>query len=269
MTSGATSGMAPAHMAPAGRPLISVRGLAKSFGRVAVLEDVDLDVEPGRVVAIIGPSGSGKSTFIRCLNGLVRPERGTIHVAGRAVGLQDEAAWQRLRVDVGMVFQDYALFPHLSVLRNITLAPVRRGICDARSADAEARRLLARVGLAAKAGAYPSELSGGQQQRVAIVRALAMKPKAMLFDEPTSALDPETVTDVLDVMRGLAAEGMTMIVVTHEMGFAREVADEVVFMAAGRIVEQAPPADLFGRPRHERTRTFLRNVAPYGAPGHV
>jgi ABC-type polar amino acid transport system ATPase subunit len=246
-------------------PLISVRGLQKSFRAVRVLDAIDLDVARGEVVAIIGPSGSGKSTLVRCLNGLVKPDAGTLSVAGTAVDMHDERAWQAIRVELGMVFQNYALFPHLTVLRNVTLAPVRRGRCDATTAETQARQLLARIGLGHKADCYPSELSGGQQQRVAIVRALAMKPQAILFDEPTSALDPETIADVLDVIRQLARSGTTMVVVTHEMGFAREVADRVVFMAEGRIVEQGAPAELFGTPCHERTQRFLHNVRPFGA----
>jgi ABC-type polar amino acid transport system ATPase subunit len=246
-------------------PLISVRGLQKSFRAVPVLDAIDLDVARGEVVAIIGPSGSGKSTLVRCLNGLVKPDAGTLSVAGTSVDMHDERAWQAIRVELGMVFQNYALFPHLTVLRNVTLAPVRRGRCDATTAETQARQLLARVGLGHKADCYPSELSGGQQQRVAIVRALAMKPQAILFDEPTSALDPETIADVLDVIRQLARNGTTMVVVTHEMGFAREVADRVVFMADGRILEQGAPAELFGAPTHERTQHFLHNVRPFGA----
>jgi ABC-type polar amino acid transport system ATPase subunit len=247
-------------------PLISVRGLQKSFRAVQVLHAIDLDVARGEVVAIIGPSGSGKSTFIRCLNGLVKPDAGTLSVAGKAVDIHDERAWQALRVELGMVFQNYALFPHLTVLRNVTLAPVRRGRCDPAAAETQARQLLARIGLGHKVDSYPAELSGGQQQRVAIVRALAMAPQAILFDEPTSALDPETIADVLDVMRQLARKGTTMVVVTHEMGFAREVADRVVFMAEGRIMEQGAPAELFDAPSHERTQRFLQNVRPFGAP---
>lgn len=249
-------------------PLIVVKGLAKSFGGSPVLRKVDLVVPRGSVVVIIGPSGSGKSTFIRCINGLVHPDEGSITVDGRESDIGNEAAWQRLRTEIGMVFQDYSLFPHLTVLRNMTLAPVRRGRQDARSAEAEARRLLTSVGLLHKADAYPSELSGGQQQRVAIVRALAMAPKAILFDEPTSALDPETIVDVLGIMRTLARDGVTMVVVTHEMGFAREVADHVVFMAEGRIVEQGPPSEIFDNPQHERTRKFLFSLESFGATSH-
>lgn len=241
-------------------PLIALRGLTKSFGGFRALRGIDLDVAAGSVVVLIGPSGSGKSTLIRCINGLVRPDGGSLHVAGRAVDLGDEGAWQRLRTEIGMVFQDYALFPHLTVLRNMTLTPMRRLGLSRAEAEAQARALLARVGLAHKAEDYPSALSGGQQQRVAIVRALAMRPKAILFDEPTSALDPETIVDVLDVMRGLARDGTTMVVVTHEMGFAREVADRVVFMAEGAIVEEGAPDALFGDPRQPRTKNFLSSL---------
>jgi len=253
----------------AASPLISLKGISKSFGALQVLRGIDLDVAAGSVVVLIGPSGSGKSTLIRCINGLVRPDAGALTVSGRAVDIHDEGAWQRLRTEIGMVFQDYALFPHLTVLRNMALTPERRRKVPRAAAEAEARKLLARVGLAHKADDYPSALSGGQQQRVAIVRALAMQPKAILFDEPTSALDPETITGVLDVMRDLAREGTTMVVVTHEMGFAREVADRVVFMADGCIVEQGPPAEFFGNPRHERTRAFLSNIRSFGEASHA
>lgn len=242
-------------------PVIALRGISKKYGSVTVLRDIDLTVMPGKVVVVIGPSGSGKSTLIRCMNGLVRPDEGTITTEGQPVRIDNEGAWQRLRADIGMVFQDYSLFPHLTVLANMTLAPVRRGRLTRAEAEASARQFLSRVGLADKAEAYPSELSGGQQQRVAIVRAMAMGPKAILFDEPTSALDPETISSVLDVMKGLAADGVTMVVVTHEMGFAREVADEVVFMADGGIVERGPPARIFDHPSHERTQAFLASVA--------
>ncbi|PTM40060.1 amino acid ABC transporter ATP-binding protein [Bosea sp. 124] len=250
------------------QPLISLRGIGKRFGAHQALHGIDLDIEPGSVVVLIGPSGSGKSTLIRCINGLVRPDDGTLRIDGNPVDIHHESAWQRMRTEVGMVFQDYSLFPHLSVLRNMTITPERRrGIPRAR-AEEEARVLLARVGLAHKAQDYPSALSGGQQQRVAIVRALAMRPKAILFDEPTSALDPETIGSVLDVMKDLAREGTTMVVVTHEMGFAREVADRVVFMAEGRIVEEGPPGAFFDNPRHERTRAFLSNIRSFGEATH-
>jgi len=241
-------------------PLIRVRGLRKQFGATPVLKGIDLDVHAGEVLVVVGPSGSGKSTLIRTMNGLVEPSGGEIAIEGVVTPANDRKAWQRLREDIGMVFQDYALFPHLSVRRNMTLAPMRRGRLNAADAQAEVLRLLELVNLAHKIDAYPRELSGGQQQRVAIVRALAMKPKALLFDEPTSALDPETVSDVLAVMRDLADRGMTMVVVTHEMGFAREVADRVVFMDEGVIMEDAPPAQMFSNPQHARTREFLGKV---------
>jgi len=250
-------------------PLISLRGIGKRFGGHQALRGIDLDVAPGSVLVLIGPSGSGKSTLIRTINGLVRPDEGSLTVAGKPVDIHKESAWQVLRTEIGMVFQDYALFPHLTVLRNMTLTPQRRRKLPRAEAEERARALLAKVGLAHKADDYPSALSGGQQQRVAIVRALAMQPKAILFDEPTSALDPETITGVLDVMRDLAREGTTMVVVTHEMGFAREVADRVVFMADGQIVEQGPPGPFFAAPQHERTRAFLSNIRSFGAADHA
>jgi polar amino acid transport system ATP-binding protein len=241
--------------------LLAVRGLHKRFGDHEVVKGVDLDVEHGEVVVIIGPSGSGKSTFIRCLNSLEQPSAGTVVIAGgESAQASDRQALARLREEVGMVFQDYTLFPHLTVMANMTLAPVKLKRASKAEARGTALTLLGKVGLAHKAQSYPSELSGGQQQRVAIVRALAMKPKLMLFDEPTSALDPETVGDVLGVMKALAAEGMTMIVVTHEMGFAREVADRVVFFDAGRIIEAGPPSQIFSAPQEARTRQFLHSV---------
>ncbi|MFJ5296011.1 amino acid ABC transporter ATP-binding protein [Pseudomonas sp. SLFW] len=243
------------------KSMLTVRGLHKHFGSVEVVKGVDLDVAQGEVVVIIGPSGSGKSTFIRCLNSLEAPSAGSVVVGGgESVRADDRKAMARLREDIGMVFQDYTLFPHMTVMANMILAPVKvKGVSKA-DAQANALALLDRVGLKHKADGYPSELSGGQQQRVAIVRALAMKPRLLLFDEPTSALDPETVGEVLSVMKGLAAEGMTMIVVTHEMGFAREVADRVVFFDGGKIVEMGPPAQIFSAPEHPRTRQFLQSV---------
>jgi len=240
--------------------LLRVRGLSKSFGGQQIVRGVDLDVTAGEVVVVIGPSGSGKSTLIRCLNSLEEPSSGTVELDGVPVHAGDRRALATLRQKVGMVFQDYTLFPHLSVLRNLTLAPVKLGRLSAAEADRQARTLLERVGLAHKADAYPAELSGGQQQRVAIVRALALQPQLLLFDEPTSALDPETVNEVLAIMKDLAREGMTMIVVTHEMGFAREVADRVLFFDGGRILESGAPAQLFGAPQEPRTRQFLANV---------
>lgn len=242
-------------------PMLTVRGLHKRFGEHEVVKGVDLDVSEGEVVVIIGPSGSGKSTFIRCLNSLEEPSAGSVVIAGgESIKAGDRKALARLREEVGMVFQDYTLFPHMSVLANMTLAPVKLKRATKAEAESQALALLDRVGLRHKAEGYPSELSGGQQQRVAIVRALAMKPRLMLFDEPTSALDPETVGDVLNVMKGLAAEGMTMIVVTHEMGFAREVADRVVFFDGGKIVEMGPPAQIFTAPTEPRTQQFLQSV---------
>ena len=240
--------------------LISARGLVKSFNAMRALDGVDCDVARGEKLVVIGQSGSGKSTLIRCLNGLVRPDAGTIAVDGVRIDTHSESDWRGLRRRIGMVFQDYALFPHLSVLANIALAPVRAGLCTRHEAEDDARRLLERVHLPDKAAAYPIALSGGQQQRVAIARALAMRPEIMLFDEPTSALDPEMIKEVLDLMGELARDGMTMVVVSHEMGFARQVADRVIFMEAGRIVEEGPPARLFGNPIEARTRDFLAKI---------
>jgi len=240
-------------------PIILLQGVHKWFGRLHVLRGIDLEVWPGEVVVVCGPSGSGKSTLIRCINRLERHDRGRIVVDG--IELTDDLRHvDAVRREVGMVFQQFNLFPHLTVLQNITLAPVlvRRWPKD--QAERVARELLERVGIPEKADSYPSQLSGGQQQRVAIARALAMQPKIMLFDEPTSALDPEMIQEVLDVMRDLARRGMTMVVVTHEMGFAREVADRIVFMDEGVIVETAPPDTFFTSPRHERTRAFLSKI---------
>lgn len=237
--------------------LMTVRGLRKRFGDTEVIQDVDLDIHEGEVVVVIGPSGSGKSTLIRCLNALEPATAGEITLTGSNSSRESMA---RLRDEVGMVFQDYTLFSHLSILRNMTLAPMKlRGLSRA-DAEAMAMKLLERVGLAHKAQAMPAELSGGQQQRVAIVRALAMQPRLMLFDEPTSALDPEMVSEVLDVIRKLARDGMTMVVVTHEMGFAREAADRVAFVHQGKLLEIAPPAEFFGSPREARTREFLSKI---------
>jgi glutamate transport system ATP-binding protein len=239
--------------------MIRARGLNKWFGEHHVLRDVDLDVARGEVVVVVGPSGSGKSTLCRCLNRLETVQQGEITIDGVPAPLEGREL-ARLRADVGMVFQSFNLFQHKSVLENVTLAPIRvRGLGRA-EAEQNARDLLARVGIAEQADKMPAQLSGGQQQRAAIARALAMRPKVMLFDEPTSALDPEMVGEVLDVMTGLAADGMTMVVVTHEMGFARKAADRVVFMAGGRLVEQAPPAEFFDSPKTDRARDFLAKV---------
>ena len=239
--------------------MIDVKGLYKSFGDHEVLHDLNEHIHPGEKVVIIGPSGSGKSTFLRCLNLLEEPTQGTITFQDQVI-TDPKADINLIRRQMGMVFQHFNLFPNMTIRKNITLAPVRTGLMKQEEADKTATELLERVGLADKADAYPGQLSGGQKQRIAIVRALAMKPKLMLFDEPTSALDPEMVGEVLDVMKQLAEEGMTMVVVTHEMGFAREVGDRVLFMADGKIVEQNTPELLFGAPREERTQSFLAKV---------
>ena len=238
---------------------VRVNNLHKSFGRLEVLRGIDLEVREGEVVCLIGPSGSGKSTFLRCLNFLETPTSGEVEVDGQIL-TDGKADLNKIRENIGMVFQQFNLFPHLNVLDNITMAPLDRKKLDKAAAEQKARALLERVGLADKASVYPAQLSGGQQQRVAIARALAMDPDIMLFDEPTSALDPEMVGEVLAVMRQLADGGMTMVVVTHEMGFAREVADRVIFMDEGVIVEQGDPADIFANPREKRTIDFLNKV---------
>ena len=239
--------------------MIRLRNVSKNFGDLEVLKDVSMQVASGEVVVVIGPSGSGKSTLLRTINGLEAIKAGEITVAGIAVHA-DKKNLHIARQLTGMVFQQFNLFNHKTVLDNITMGPIHVQKKSRSEADAIARRLLDKVGVPEKADVYPSRLSGGQQQRVAIARALAMHPKVMLFDEPTSALDPEMIAEVLDVMKKLALEGMTMVVVTHEMGFAREVADRVVFMTDGAIVEEAAPADFFGRPKNERTRQFLSKV---------
>ncbi len=262
------SSPAPAP-ARSGEPMVSAEGVRKRFARNEVLKGITLRVAPGEVMCLLGPSGSGKSTFLRCINHLEKIDSGRLSVDGELVGYRQvgerlhelrESDVARKRAEIGMVFQHFNLFPHMTALDNVTCAPIRvKG--EARdAARSRARELLARVGLAEKLDAYPAQLSGGQQQRVAIARALAMQPKLMLFDEPTSALDPELVGDVLAAMQQLARDGMTMIVVTHEMGFAREVADTVVFMDAGVVVESGPPRDVLANPREERTRSFLSKV---------
>ena len=253
----------------AGRPMVKAEGVLKRFGHVEVLKGIDLEVAPSEVMCVIGPSGSGKSTFLRCINHLEKIDAGRLWVDGRLVGYREhggklhelrdrEVAAQRR--DIGMVFQRFHLFPHMTALENVIEAPLRvKGMSKA-AARARGIELLERVGLGDRVHNYPNQLSGGQQQRVAIARALAMEPKLMLFDEPTSALDPELVGEVLDVMRGLAADGMTMVVVTHEMGFAREVGDTVVFMDDGVVVEAGDPKQVLTDPQHERTRAFLSKV---------
>ncbi|MBF6171333.1 amino acid ABC transporter ATP-binding protein [Nocardia blacklockiae] len=240
-------------------PLISMRGVTKTFGAVTVLRDIDLDIAKGEVVVVIGPSGSGKSTLCRTINRLETISGGTITFRGEPLPASG-AGLKRVRADIGMVFQSFNLFPHMTVLQNITFAPTRIRKLPRAEAEAKARALLERVDLAHKADAYPPQLSGGQQQRVAIARGLAMEPEVMLFDEPTSALDPEMVSEVLDVMRVLASEGMTMVVVTHEMGFARASADRVVFLADGVLAEQATPDEFFTSPRSDRAKDFLARV---------
>ncbi|MFF9056864.1 amino acid ABC transporter ATP-binding protein [Streptomyces erythrochromogenes] len=249
--------------------MVQARGVRKRYGSLEVLRGIDLTVERGQVCCLLGPSGSGKSTFLRCINHLERVDGGTLKVDGDLVGyrrhagklheLREREVAERRR-DIGMVFQRFNLFPHMTALDNVCEAPVKVAGVSKAEAEAEAQRLLEQVGLADRAGHFPAQLSGGQQQRVAIARALAMKPKLMLFDEPTSALDPELVGDVLDVMRRLAADGMTMVVVTHEIGFAREVADTAVFMDEGVVVEAGAPRQVLTEPTQERTRAFLSKV---------
>jgi polar amino acid transport system ATP-binding protein len=250
-------------------PMVEAADVHKSFGRVEVLRGIDLTVQPGEVACVIGPSGSGKSTFLRCINHLERIDAGQMRVNGELVGYREaggklyelrESEVARQRRDIGMVFQRFNLFPHMTAAENVMEAPrtVRRE--PRQAARKRAVELLDRVGLVEKCDSYPAQLSGGQQQRVAIARALAMEPRLMLFDEPTSALDPELVGEVLDVMRGLARDGMTMVVVTHEMGFAREVGDSLVFMDEGRVVEAGNPREVLTNPQHERTKSFLSKV---------
>ena len=239
--------------------MIDVKNLSKSFGDHLVLDNISEHIYPGEKVVVIGPSGSGKSTFLRCLNLLETPTSGTITFEGTDI-TDPKVKIDAVRQQMGMVFQHFNLFPNMTIRKNITLAPVRTGLMKQEEADETAIQLLRRVGLEEKADAYPAQLSGGQKQRIAIVRALAMKPKVMLFDEPTSALDPEMVGEVLEVMRQLAQEGMTMVVVTHEMGFAREVGNRVLFMADGKLLEEGSPAEIFGSPQHPRLKDFLSKV---------
>jgi general L-amino acid transport system ATP-binding protein len=240
-------------------PMIDMRGVGKWFGRFQVLKGIDLSVAQGEKIVLCGPSGSGKSTLVRLVNGLEPYQAGKVVVDGIELG-SDSRAVEAVRLEVGMVFQNFNLFPHLSVLENLTLAPIWVRRTPKKEAEATALQLLQRVRIAEQAQKYPAQLSGGQQQRVAIARALAMRPKVMLFDEPTSALDPEMIKEVLDVMVELAGEGMTMVVVTHEMGFARTVADRVVFMDRGEIVESAPPKSFFEAPQTDRARLFLSQI---------
>ena len=255
--------------AGSGEPIVRAENVVKNFGRVEVLRGISLTVNPGKTVVLIGPSGSGKTTFLRCINHLEKIQGGRIYVGGQLIGYREEGgrlvedsernvSAQRARI--GMVFQRFNLFPHKTALENIIEAPIQVKRVAPAAAIARARELLQKVGLADKAHRYPRELSGGQQQRVAIARALAMDPMLMLFDEATSALDPELVGEVLKVMEQLAAEGMSMVVVTHEMSFARDVADRVIFMDGGKLIEEGPPAQIFENPQHERTQNFLRRV---------
>ncbi len=240
--------------------MIELRNIHKYFGKLHVLQGIDLKIAEGEKVVIIGPSGSGKRTLFRCINLLEKPEEGAVCIDG--VNLLDKGtSVSRLRQSMGMVFQQFNLYPHMTVLQNLTLAPIKLKGLSKEEAEKDARFYLSRVGLAEKENAYPSQLSGGQQQRVAIARALTMKPEIMLFDEPTSALDPEMIQEVLDVMIALADEGITMVVVTHEMGFARRVADRIIFMADGRILEENAPERFFTQPAHERTQQFLSKIA--------
>ena len=241
--------------------MIKINHLSKKFGNLQVLKDINLNINVGEVICIIGPSGSGKSTFLRCINQLERPTGGTVQYEGKNL-LDKNCDIRKFREEVGMVFQKFNLFPLKTVVQNVMMAPILTKHINKEEAHAKALELLDKVGLKDKADVYPSTLSGGQQQRVAIARALAMEPKALLFDEPTSALDPELVGDVLDVMKSLAKEGMTMIVVTHEMSFARDVADRVIFMADGYVVEEGRPDAIFTAPRERRTQSFLSRVLP-------
>ena len=239
--------------------MIRVEHLYKNFGQLEVLKDISVNIKKGEVIAIIGPSGSGKSTFLRCLNLLEEPTGGAIYIKDKNL-MDDKTDINLVRRNVGMVFQHFNLFPHKTVLENLTLAPMKVKNMKQKDIEEKAYKLLEKVGLKEKASAYPNQLSGGQKQRIAIARALAMDPEVILFDEPTSALDPEMIKEVLDVMKNLAEEGMTMIIVTHEMGFAKNVADRVFFMDRGNILEDTTPEELFNNPKHERTQEFLNKV---------
>ncbi len=243
----------------AAAPLVQLTDVHKSFGDNLVLDSIDLSIGIGEAIVIAGPSGSGKSTMLRCINGLESVDSGSVVVDGQRIDPQSKEI-QKIRANIGMVFQQFNLFPHMSVLENIMLAPVKVKGIEPKAAEVRARELLQTVGIPEKADAAPADLSGGQQQRVAIARALAMEPKLMLFDEPTSALDPEMIREVLDVMRDLAKGGMTMVVVTHEMGFAREVCDRIVFIDEGKIVEEGPPAEFFANAKSPRAREFVDKI---------
>lgn len=247
------------NMSPSGNVILRVSGLRKSFGDIHVLKGISIDIHEGETVAVIGPSGGGKSTFLRCLNRLETPDEGEILFDGANI-MDKKIDIARYRQKIGMVFQHFNVFPHLTVLENITLAPTLEKHISKAEAEKKAMELLEKVGLAEKRDEYPTRLSGGQKQRLAIVRALAMEPEVILFDEPTSALDPEMVKEVLEVIRALSDSGMTTVIVTHEMGFAREVADRVIFVADGVIAEEGTPDEVFGNPQNERTKTFLSQV---------
>ncbi|QNM15875.1 MULTISPECIES: amino acid ABC transporter ATP-binding protein [Fusobacterium] len=239
--------------------MIKIKDLHKSYNKLHVLKGIDTTIEKGNIIAIIGPSGSGKSTFLRCINRLEEPTRGHIYIANEDI-LSDNVDINKIRQKVGMVFQHFNLFPHKTVLENITMAPMKLKNLSKEEAEKKAYSLLEKVGLKDKALVYPNQLSGGQKQRIAIARALAMEPEVMLFDEPTSALDPEMIKEVLDVMRDLAHEGMTMLIVTHELGFAKNVANRIFFMDQGNILEDTTPEELFNNPKHDRTKEFLNKV---------
>ena len=262
MTTEAIARPTPPASGADGRRMIDIRNVHKSFGQLQVLRGVTMHVDLREVVVVLGPSGSGKSTLLRCVNRLETVDRGEVIVDGRSV-TDPKLNVNDLRREIGVVFQSFNLFPHLTVMENLVLAPTKVRKLDRRAAEERAMRLLEKVGIPEKANVRPGDCSGGQQQRVAIARALCMEPKIMLFDEPTSALDPEMITEVLDVMQDLAREGMTMMVVSHEMGFARGVANRIVFMDKGEIVEEGTPAEFFGSPREERTKRFLSKILPH------